>query len=224
MKAYMLTQSNTNILLDIEESGHGYQIIEILTGNNEIPNGSYIAFNSELLIDLNDYFQFLEGSDELNPPLAFTSYSNFVKSIKPKPAKLSLLPSLSKKATVPPPWILSPTLIAHAKTSGPEIFWRLSSVNPDPRIVSGVLAAGSYLTTDEDLKLVTSGFGAVGRYALPSPFPASYKTECRLPAGTAFHIGTTRPNFGQAGGGVEVLITIATTLAPFIPAVKIPEW
>jgi len=59
----------------------------------------------------------------------------------------------------------------------------------------------------------------VGRYALPIPVPASFVFEYELPGTmvlqggasqpTVLQVGTVQPNFGQAGGGVEV-----KTIAP----------
>jgi len=63
------------------------------------------------------------------------------------------------------------------------------------------------------MHFVPSRFAAVGRYALPNPASASY----------IFHIvtfdrptliGTATPNFGQAGGGVEVFFSTGATNRP----------
>ena len=90
-------------------------------------------------------------------------------------------------------------------TSPKERFCRVSAFRPDLRIAAnGSLLAGSYATTLNDSQLITSGLGAVGRYALPSPAPAVYLYEIRPPQQTHILCGTVHPNFGQAGGGVEV--------------------
>ena len=65
---------------------------------------------------------------------------------------------------------------------------------------------GTYVTTDTDTSQVPSGLAAVGRYALPNPTPAIYKFVLCPPSGTSISCGTVSPNFGQAGGGVEVLL------------------
>lgn len=69
---------------------------------------------------------------------------------------------------------------------------------------SNSLKAGAYLTTFNDQQFVNTGFGAVGRYALPLPIPASFVHDYTLPVGTTLQVGTVAPQFGQAGGGVEV--------------------
>lgn len=98
-------------------------------------------------------------------------------------------------------------LIGSTRLSGPAIFYRLLSIPTDPRFKNGYLSAGTYLTTELDRDYANSGYSAVGRYALPLPLPASHLIQYELPAGTVVSVGTVAPNFGQAGGGVEVRLS-----------------
>ncbi len=66
------------------------------------------------------------------------------------------------------------------------------------------LAPQTYSTTYNDVKEVPSGLAAVGRYALPSPLPAVHLFLIQPHPGTDVAYGTVRPNYGMAGGGVEV--------------------
>lgn len=75
------------------------------------------------------------------------------------------------------------------------------------------LSAGTYLTTVSDQAYANTGFAAVGRYALPIPVPAIHVFLYQLPPGTTLRVGTALPNFGQAGGGVEVQLTSATSVS-----------
>jgi hypothetical protein len=84
------------------------------------------------------------------------------------------------------------------------IFRRYLAALPDRRFVSGQLTAGTYLTSQLDAAHADSAFGAVGRYALPIPLPVNQVVQYELPAGTTIEVGTVAPNFGQAGGGVEI--------------------
>ena len=86
-------------------------------------------------------------------------------------------------------------------------FFRLTSKPNDPRFSNGQLQLGTYLTTQNDISFVNTGFGTVGRFALPMPLPASYRHDYTLPAKTVLSVGTVSPAFGQAGGGVEVCTT-----------------
>ena len=85
------------------------------------------------------------------------------------------------------------------------------------------LSAGTYLTTASDQAYANTGFAAVGRYALPVPVPAIHVFVYQLPPGTSLRVGTALPNFGQAGGGVEVQL-IGDTPVPFFMLNTIPAY
>ncbi len=91
-----------------------------------------------------------------------------------------------------------------------ELFVRYSAFPDDRRInPDGSAKLGTYVTTDLDAKLVPSGLSAVGRYALPFPAPAVHRFLFSPPPGTTLRCGTVAPDFGRAGGGVEVLFDSA---------------
>lgn len=95
-----------------------------------------------------------------------------------------------------------------ATTLHQERFFRYSAFARDRRIaVDGSVYPQTYVTSESDAVLVPSGLAAVSRYALPNPDPACYRYQFQPPAGTQIRCGTSAPNFGQAGGGVEVQIT-----------------
>lgn len=93
-------------------------------------------------------------------------------------------------------------------------FLRYISLPADPRYNSGTgeLRAGTYLTSKLDSNHADSGFGSVGRFALPIPLPISSVIEYTLPAGSVIDAGTVAPNYGQAGGGVEICLTANTVV------------
>jgi hypothetical protein len=72
------------------------------------------------------------------------------------------------------------------------------------------LKKDTYLTSQLDRHHADTGFGAVGRYALPLPIPISTVIEYTLPAGTRIEVGTVAPLFGQSGGGVEIKLVVDT--------------
>jgi hypothetical protein len=91
-----------------------------------------------------------------------------------------------------------------------DVMYRYTILRNDPRIgANGGLAAGTYATTASDAAFVVSGFGAVGRYALPALAPRCYKFRIVPPSGAPIKVGACQPSFGQAGGGVEVEFTAA---------------
>ena len=68
----------------------------------------------------------------------------------------------------------------------------------------GSVLPGTYATTENDARMAPSGLAAVGRYALPNPVPAVHRFLLVPPQPVQIFCGTVAPNFGQAGGGVEV--------------------
>lgn len=98
-------------------------------------------------------------------------------------------------------------LLGSITLSHPARFFRCTSSPTDGRFSAGQLKTDTYLITFNDQQFVNSGFGAVARYALPLPMPASYKHDYTVPAGTRLLVGTVAPQFGQAGGGVEAKTT-----------------
>lgn len=90
-------------------------------------------------------------------------------------------------------------------TAGDEGFLRFTFHVPDRRVntTAGTVSPGTYCSPFRDGQKISSGFEAVGRFALPVPLPYKHLVLLVPPPGTAVDIGTVVPNFGQAGGGVE---------------------
>ncbi len=95
----------------------------------------------------------------------------------------------------------SPGLLALKRSLS---YYRFVASPRDPRVnKNGDFVPGTYATTYADFHLVPSGFAAVGRYALPNPASARFLFQITTYDRPTF-MGTATPNFGQAGGGVEV--------------------
>ena len=62
----------------------------------------------------------------------------------------------------------------------------------------------TFASPSSEIPLVPTGFGAVGRFALPTFFPAVFRWEIQPDAGGSLLCGAVVPMWGQAGGGVEV--------------------
>lgn len=131
-------------------------------------------------------------------------------------------PVLRRARVSPPPGYLpcagALPLFGQTTLTGTTLFYRFGSAPSDPRFKGGnLLLSGTYLTTANDHGYANTGFAAVGRYALPLPVPASHLFPYQLPPGTPLLIGTVPPNYGQAGGGVEVQLQSAAPATALRP-------
>lgn len=117
-----------------------------------------------------------------------------------------------------PERLIRPQGIVATRTNVPPMaYFRFSANQKDPRVLpNGDFVSGTYATTYNDLGMVPSGFAAVGRYALPSPLSARYMFIIMTNSSPQL-IGTAVPNFGQAGGGVEVLFRGGATAMTGVP-------
>ena len=114
-------------------------------------------------------------------------------------------------------------LIGTSTLEKDTVFYRFISSEKDHRYIDGMLSASTYVTTSNDAVHVNSGFSVVARYALPLPLPANHRIEYKIPKGTVIQVGTVAPNFGQAGGGVDVFLP-ETTPASQISLSDIPDF
>lgn len=195
-------------LLQLDE-----QEIVRLSDRPETGMGYYVV-TRRLSFETEDSMVVIAG-DHFVVPLAhpeFFSLEDLIDGIPlPQHAarKVKLTASLFSRtiASLPPhyrPTAGAVPLLGSATVSAPTTFFRFVGPAIDPRFAGGPLAQDTYLTTSLDRTYANTGFAAVGRYALPLPSPASHVFEYELPAGTTIQVGTVLPNYGQAGGGVEI--------------------
>ena len=92
-------------------------------------------------------------------------------------------------------------------TANGEVFKRFSAFQDDFRVTEGRgLTPGTFATTEEDARLhVRTGTEAVARYALQNKTPAKWRFTITPPERTNLQRGTVEPEFGEPGGGVEVI-------------------
>lgn len=210
-----LASIDTYALRELPESGMGYYVIRARIGTE--------AYERTLII----------AGDRIVPadshPELFSVHDLWNREPFPQEHRagidLSNLQTTRSNVSLPPGYVATSgavpllgtlTLASNAK------FYRFIMVPSDHRYSGGTIARDTYLTRELDCKMVNTGFGAVGRYALPIPVPASYVFEYLLPAGTVLNVGTVAPNFGQSGGGVEVRTTTAVAAGQTSPP-KLPD-
>lgn len=233
---YKLSETTSRDLLALPETGMGFQFVE---GYGSGQFRQLLVLNAEDAFDVTD-LQLLDQGDLLTILL---NSSRVISAIHGANLVSGTL-SLSSMSVAPPrvsggnasggspdtspsgpaAVVAPPSSLTRSFTlTAIRMFYRYSAYNPDKRVAasSGDFLAGTYATTDSDLTLVTSGFGAVGRYALPSPKSALYRYEINASVGTALTTGTVVPAFGQAGGGVEAFFALAVSNTQSPPVVTI---
>jgi hypothetical protein len=205
MGFFRVSKAVSERLVKQHESGIGYQIARYRREREPL-----IVFNASIAMPLDEFRNHRFSSDDylmlsdefaevgihekfdLNDELAVV-FSQFGGSSDVDSFGLSFTSN-----PISPPEAAMPTGV-------PTSYYRYCAFSRDRRVsAKGDFVAGTYATTYSDMHFVPSGFAAVGRYALPNPASARYiSTIVTLDRPSL--MGTASPNFGQAGGGVEVL-------------------
>ena len=210
MAIFRVTGRAAARLVELPESGMGFQVLRYR-------DTFFIALNATVLFPIvelsergiseNDY-SLLSGDpdspqvSELEPielDGGFSVvFSHLDRSIQDPELVQSFKLSFSETASSPPESVIP--------SRRPHSYYRFCAYFRDMRVDrnTGNLLPGTYATTYNDLHFVPSGFAAVGRYALPNPASAMFVFQI-VTYDRPTMMGTAPPNFGQAGGGVEVL-------------------
>ncbi len=206
MAMLKLSNSTVELLIRQPESGMGYQVIAY---RDEV----FVVFNATVAIDLR---QLLSGkfTDEdlvlfggnpdhisdarLGELRLFDNVELAFSDFQPEFLVRDVPMRSSEIVRRPPSGLL--------RSKRPHSYFRFCSYWKDKRVdqSTGNYLPGTYATTFTDLPFAPSGFAAVGRYALPSPASARYVFPI-VTFDKPDLMGTAAPNYGQAGGGVEVL-------------------
>ena len=203
MPLFRLDQTAIARLLEQPESGLGYQVVLLR-------NSPLVVFNATTAIPLEelrsrsftaeDYF-LLSGDPETlstQESLRYDGSLDVVFSQFDPELRSSVFGLSFSETAIEPSESAIPTRL-------PQSYYRYSAYYRDKRVDShGNFLPGTYATTYPDMHFVPSGFAAVGRYALPNPASARFVFGI-VTFDRPTLIGTATPNFGQAGGGVEVL-------------------
>jgi len=225
-------------LLDLPETGMGFQIVEAVIWGSATP---LLVFNSERAVDLSAV-GLAPGDD---PTVILRNGLRVIEALKgdviqtivaaPGPHSFRLMSSrIATMAAAVPPMLagalttaLPSSLVKHVTLAAPRLFYRYSAFNPDRRVdpATGDFRAGTYAAPQSEVPFVPTGFVAVGRFALPLTLPASYRYEIEAPTGTSVDFGTVAPAYGQAGGGVEAYFANAVMNAkvPPTPVATLPD-
>jgi len=144
-------------------------------------------------------YSWAHGRKGTPPPVARKRAAILTTPAPPASGVALVLNGIPLSSTVPPPDV---TLYRYIQGSKDHKY--LPS--------TGQLQAGTYLTTELDRGYANSGLASVGRYALPIAFPPDNVLAYVLAGATLVDVGTVLPNFGEAGGGVEVKLKAPTSV------------
>lgn len=212
MTIYRISPDTAKLLIDKPESGLGYQVIRYR-------GDVLIIFNATIAIPLKELrarkfsaeeYAFLSGDPDIEVPHRFEALSLENRF----EIEFSLFEQVDRSDTFGlslPETVVEPPEAA-IPINTPQSYYRYSAYSLDRRVnpFTGNFEKGTYATTYADMHFVPSGFAAVGRYALPNPASARYVFQIVTNDRPSL-MGTATPNFGQAGGGVEVLFSQGAT-------------
>lgn len=215
MPIFRLAPDGQERLVDEPETGMGFQVV----WGDISPNmtGRFVILDSLLVLPARSRAEFREVLAELSElesediedvqgqSVQFVGAVRTIESRLPSPQVSDLRPTvinLRAKGSL----FRKTALVITRRSSAPEAFLRFSTRRQDPRVdpKTGNFAPGTYAAPWSEAPLVPSGFAAVGRYALPNPF-AARRLYPIVTMSTPQLIGAAAPNYGQSGGGVEVL-------------------
>jgi hypothetical protein len=221
MELIEIPRDAVKVLVDAPEVGMGYQRGTLLAPDGRSLEGFFVAAS---------YF-IPEDSPDLRENPAARDLSKLLLLLEPP------RPSTYGRSSPPPiiglqsPASINPAILSAQPGSPPhqgttiasDVFYRLSAFMKDRRVrPDGSLAPQSYCTSETDMTVVPSGLAAVGRYALPTRISARYVFEVRPGAGVPILFGTVTPNYGLAGGGVEVYFPVGTRPNTVMPVAPLP--
>jgi len=235
MQYWNLGDTAQEALLDLPETGMGFQIVEaVVFGIRKtlVVVGESLALDfsaSGIVFSDDPAAVFANGvklMEALNAP------ERMIQFAAPEPHDFRLLACRvphggTTQQTNASPLVTQSTLVKTVTLAQNRVFHRFSAFNPDRRVdpATGSFRPGTYAVPESEIPFLPTGFAVVGRLALPNRRPASHHYEIEARAGTTVRFGTVAPAFGQAGGGVEALFAnaVANQKSPPTPPGVIPD-
>ncbi len=213
---FKLSVQQENDLLNLPETGMGYQVIEAAKAGN-FDREKYLVLNSELVIEMNSYESdhvkkiMTEGIEAVKSRAQVIVLSSInVLSEKQFRNKVNETKNESKSGAIENP---------AESANGEEIFVRLSPFNNDKRIdkTNKCLRVGSFTTSLEDyLNCKATNDDPVERYALPVNDKIKYAFHIQPKKTDTLQRGKVQPAYGKRGGGKEAYFAKGTAYGTFI--------
>lgn len=208
------------------ESGMGYQLFE--GSLSQWTRRFFLALNGEFIIPFSSLTELrvelvrvseagTRNLPEISVKVTLTAEPSFVaKQLGWRLAASLLDPNIETSPRLRE-MVTPQDIVARELVREPRLYCRFSAFPNDRRVNrDGSFVPGTYATTYNDLSMVPSGFAAVGRYALPSTLSARFMYPI-VTGASPIYVGTATPNYGQAGGGVEVMFPSGAQPSPGTP-------
>ncbi len=199
------------LITQFPESGMGYQIIKAKMVRED--SKLFLVFNATLIMPFEEYrvYQFNQLDYSLLSEDPFDAKIRDLNELDVQEFSIAFwsLEKIAEKDKFPGLTYNEAAIKPHEDIFPNEAlpYYRFCASKRDMRVgKNGNFLPGTYATTFNDMHFVPSGFAAVGRYALPNPASAQYVSQI-ITKDRPNLMGTATPNFGQAGGGVEVLFS-----------------
>lgn len=203
-------------LLNLPETGMGYQIIEARKSGN-YNQEFFLVLNSELVIEMNGYESdfvmkvMMEGIASIKASAEIISlYSISVFS------KMRFQDVVTESKNENERGAIENQVVP---ANGEEVFARLSAFDNDRRVdkANKCLRAGSFTTTEEDyLKSKITNDDPVERYALPKNDKIQFAFYIRPKKIDTLQRGIVQPAYGKRGGGIEAYFEKGTIQGTFV--------
>ncbi len=212
---YKLSTAQENVLLNLPETGMGYQVVEA-SKQGHYSRDNYLVLNSEVVIEMNDSTSanvrkvVNEGILDFKASASIITLSA-ITVLNEKQFRNIINESKNENERGA---IENPVVFAN----GEEIFVRLSAFDNDKRVdkVNGCLRAGSFTTTMEDyLKCKTTSDDPVERYALPNNDKIQYAFHIQPLKFDTLQKGIVQAANGKRGGGKEAYFAKGTAAGTF---------
>lgn len=216
---YAITERQTKKLLDLPETGMGFQIVKA-ENSDTFHSSKFLVLNAEIAIDVdNDLVEFKSfiAESEIHK-LARNSkeWNVFSSTIKVVPQSL-----VRDKVLVAETKSLRRSHVGGGamdndaeEANGEEMFVRLSAYKNDRRIdfENGCLCPGSYRATLKDyLNCVHTHDDPIERYALPTEDEIEWAFFIQPAEGDEFQRGVVQPANGRRGGDEEAYFENGTS-------------
>lgn len=218
---YKTYSSDANKLLSLPETGMGYQIIEgQLTGGYTTKR--YVAYNSELIVDLDDNFLSYK-KQIINLGFNNVLRDSSLLNIKTDSIRLVSKSFITERGQLSDYKVKNYSRQSNSKgaidnpkeyADGKEFFVRLSAFEDDKRIDFDKkrLKDGTFATTLTDyVYCVTSKDDPVDRYALPNDDKIKWAFYVLPLSVDRLQRGIVQPAFGHDGGGIEAYFENGTS-------------